>query len=112
MYPPGSELVNVSPGMDLMDEQNVSYVLSELRKSPSFWRRDSLGPFREIFYQWAVAMHKTFNLLVLPHHTQVICLLAFQRFLETQGGPQTLIAQVGTGEGKSMIIATLAIYIA
>lgn len=112
MYPPGSELVHVSPGMDLMDENNVSRVLSELRKSPSFWRRDSLGPFREIFYQWAVAMHNTFNLLVLPHHTQVICLLAFQRFLESAEGTRTLIAQVGTGEGKSMIIATLAIYIA
>merc|ERR1740130_23650 len=36
MYPPGSELVNVSSGMDLMDEKNVSNVLVELRKSPSF----------------------------------------------------------------------------
>jgi len=112
MYPPGSELVHVSPNMDLMDERNVSNVLRDLRKSPSFWRRDSLGPFREIFYQWALAMSNTFNLLVLPHHTQVICLLAFQRFLESSGGPHTLIAQVGTGEGKSMIIATLAIYVA
>jgi len=112
MYPKGSELVSLSPGMDLMDEKNVSNVLGELRKSPSFWKRDSLGPFREIFYQWAAAMHSTFNLLVLPHHTQVICLLAFQRFLESAGGPHTLIAQVGTGEGKSMIIATLAIYVA
>ena len=43
---------------------------------------DGLGLFREIFYQWALAMRSKFDLLVLPHHTQVVCLLAFRRFLE------------------------------
>eukprot|EP00971_Amphidinium_carterae_P198982 3948799-Amphidinium_carterae.1 len=75
-------------------------------------RSKGIRPFLEIFYQWAVAMQKTFNLLVLPHHTQVVCLLMFRRFLETQPPPKALIAQVGTGEGKSMIIASLAVYAA
>eukprot|EP00928_Gymnodinium_smaydae_P034972 TRINITY_DN2467_c0_g3_i1.p1 TRINITY_DN2467_c0_g3~~TRINITY_DN2467_c0_g3_i1.p1 ORF type:complete len:1653 (+),score=416.81 TRINITY_DN2467_c0_g3_i1:99-5057(+) len=110
-YPPGCELVRISEGRDLMNGKTVATVLRELRRPPGFWKRDGLGPFREIFYQWAVAMQGTFDLLVLPHHTQVICLLAFQRFLETPRGPQALIAQVGTGEGKSMIIAALAIYV-
>jgi len=53
-------------------------------------------------------------LLVLPHHTQVVCLLAFRYFLEakmTGSHPHALIAQVGTGEGKSMIIAALVVYV-
>jgi len=108
VYPPGSELVRISQGRDLMDGKKVGSVLKELRKAGD---NDVLGPFREIFYQWALAMHGKFSLLVLPHHTQVVCLLAFQRFLETARPPHTLIAQVGTGEGKSMIIAALAIYV-
>uniref|UniRef100_A0A7S2MPH4 VWFA domain-containing protein n=1 Tax=Zooxanthella nutricula TaxID=1333877 RepID=A0A7S2MPH4_9DINO len=59
-------------------------------------------------------MKDKFDLLVLPHHTQVICLLVFRCFLETKRSgsePHALIAQVGTGEGKSMIIAALALYV-
>eukprot|EP00434_Breviolum_minutum_P010957 symbB.v1.2.009663.t1/scaffold593.1/size185935/14 len=44
----------------------------------------------------------------------VVCLLAFQRFLEAPDPTaqiRALIAQVGTGEGKSMIVAALAIYV-
>merc|ERR1719335_1333614 len=101
-----------------MDQKDVSSVLEEMRRprrDPRFGG-DNLGPFRDIFYHWAVAMRSKFDLLVLPHHTQVVCLLAFRRFLETckQSGsaaPQALIAQVGTGEGKSMIIAALALYV-
>jgi len=115
MYPPGAELVRLPEGRGLMDGSNVSRVLEEIRKpGGGSGRQDGLGPFREIFYQWAVAMRSKFDLLVLPHHTQVVCLLAFQRFLEAERTPMTphaLIAQVGTGEGKSMIVAALAIYV-
>eukprot|EP00929_Paragymnodinium_shiwhaense_P059818 TRINITY_DN29929_c5_g1_i1.p1 TRINITY_DN29929_c5_g1~~TRINITY_DN29929_c5_g1_i1.p1 ORF type:complete len:1527 (-),score=324.40 TRINITY_DN29929_c5_g1_i1:107-4687(-) len=116
-YPPGSELVRMNDGRDLLDGKNVGTVLKDLRAPKNgFWKKDGLAPFREIFYQWAVAMHTTFNLLVLPHHTQVVCLLVFQRFLDLAGSgkntSQALIAQVGTGEGKSVIIAALAIYVA
>lgn len=120
-YPPGSELVTLSNDKDLTDGKIIDTVLRQLRKTthsgylPSFIAgEDSLGPFREIFYQWAVAMRNKFNLLVLPHHTQVVCMLIFRRFLESGVNgrtPHTLIAQVGTGEGKSMIVAALAIYV-
>lgn len=50
-------------------------------------------------------MKRRFDLLVLPHHTQVICLLVFRSFLESKRAAadhaHALIAQVGTGEGKS-----------
>jgi len=128
-YAPGCELVRFTEDRDLMKRTDVTHVLEQLRQ----WdHKDMLGSllpgtkpssnglavFREIFYQWAVAMHAKFNLLVLPHHTQVVCLLVFKRFLDMQpgkdadSGPHALIAQVGTGEGKSMIVAALAVYIA
>ncbi|CAK0794089.1 unnamed protein product, partial [Prorocentrum cordatum] len=115
-YPPGKELVRLSEGRGLLDNKDVETVLEEdlRRPAPSMFRSDGLGPFREIFYQWARAMHSRFDLLVLPHHTQVVTLLAFRCFLEaekTKQTPHSLIAQVGTGEGKSMIVAALAIYV-
>jgi len=121
-YPPGGELVHLSDDRNLLNPAIVNIVMQEIRNAKA-GRRDGLGIFREIFYQWALSMQKKFNLLVLPHHTQVICLLAFKHFLDAMGQqPQngavgagriarTLIAQVGTGEGKSMIVAALAIYI-
>eukprot|EP00930_Biecheleria_cincta_P042334 TRINITY_DN29121_c0_g1_i1.p1 TRINITY_DN29121_c0_g1~~TRINITY_DN29121_c0_g1_i1.p1 ORF type:complete len:1577 (+),score=242.18 TRINITY_DN29121_c0_g1_i1:81-4811(+) len=121
VYPPGSELVKLSNDKDLTDRKIIDSVLKQLRKPacsgyiPSFIAgQDSLGPFREIFYQWAVAVRNKFNLLVLPHHTQVVCMLMFRCFLESGKSsrtPHTLIAQVGTGEGKSMIVAALAVYV-
>ncbi|CAE8696196.1 unnamed protein product, partial [Polarella glacialis] len=132
-YGPGNELVHLSQSQSLMESNDVSTVLEAMRTSGARLRSPApsaggypaaarqaaqsggLNIFREIFYQWAVTMRKQFNLLVLPHHTQVVCLLAFQRFLEAphQGSAaiRALIAQVGTGEGKSMIVAALAIYV-
>lgn len=116
VYAPGRDLVRLADDKSLTDNSNIEQVLQDLRK-PSHGQ-DTLNVFREIFYQWALAMRKQFNLLVLPHHTQVVTLLAFQRFLEASTVPggvgstvHALIAQVGTGEGKSMIIAALAIYV-
>jgi len=112
-YPPGAELVRLTEKRgNLMDGKEVAAVLEEIRRAPS--GKDNLGIFRDIFYQWAVVMKSKFDLLVLPHHTQVVCLLAFRAFLEAgRAGaePHALIAQVGTGEGKSMIIAALALYV-
>mmetsp|Transcript_16583 Transcript_16583/g.30742 ORF Transcript_16583/g.30742 Transcript_16583/m.30742 type:complete len:1467 (+) Transcript_16583:61-4461(+) len=115
-YPPGSELARLSEGRSLMDGKDVSKVLEEIRAPIAGARKDDLGFFREIFYHWALAMRSKFDLLVLPHHTQVVCLLVFRHFLQqAQRDPasntHTLVAQVGTGEGKSMIIAILAIFV-
>jgi len=117
-YPPGAELVQFSSNRGLMDRKDVSDVLAEVRSPPPGRPRDQLGPFREIFYHWAVAMQSKFDLLVLPHHTQVVCLLMIHFFMQqaqqdgVRSATHALIAQVGTGEGKSMIVASLAIYVA
>jgi len=118
-YPPGAELVQFQAGRGLMDRKDVADVLAELKKPPPGRPRDQLGAFRDIFYFWALAMQQKFDLLVLPHHTQVVCLLMIHFFMQqaqTQqgvaGATHALIAQVGTGEGKSMIVASLAIYVA
>jgi len=112
-YAPGSELVRLSDDRGLVDEKDVTAVLEELRSSRPGAHGDILQAFREIFYHWALAMRSRFNLLVLPHHTQVVCLLAFQRFLQCkeETALRALIAQIGTGEGKSMIVAALSIYV-
>jgi len=112
-YPPGSELVRLSEGQSIMDGVQVTAVLEQIRRAPR-GGADCLGLFRDIFYHWACVMRSKFDLLVLPHHTQVVCLLAFRYFLEARlagPDPHAMIAQVGTGEGKSMIIAALAIYV-
>ncbi|CAK9035890.1 Hypothetical protein SCF082_LOCUS21496 [Durusdinium trenchii] len=69
-YRPGKELVDLSRSHSLMDTSDVSAVLQAMRpaQNSSF---SGLDIFREIFYQWALCMRKQFNLLVLPHHTQV-----------------------------------------
>eukprot|EP00929_Paragymnodinium_shiwhaense_P063269 TRINITY_DN3161_c0_g1_i1.p1 TRINITY_DN3161_c0_g1~~TRINITY_DN3161_c0_g1_i1.p1 ORF type:complete len:1982 (+),score=496.58 TRINITY_DN3161_c0_g1_i1:40-5946(+) len=62
----------------------------------------------------AAAMRERFNLLMLPHHTQMITLLmlgirACANNLKTL--PKTMLARVGTGEGKSWIIGMLAAFV-
>jgi len=83
-YPPGSELVRAT-GADLMSREDVDRLMAELRAPPAdVARKDGLGAFREIFYRWSEIMRAKFELLVLPHHTQVACLLVFRRFLEAR----------------------------
>jgi hypothetical protein len=56
---------------------------------------------------------KDFGVLAVPHHTQVVALLVFRAFLRGDDeSMKTLVGQVGTGEGKSMLIASLALYVA
>jgi len=68
----------------------------------------------------AEVMQKRYNVLMLPHHTQMIVVLMFAiracRTGAQQAGfgqlPKTFLARVGTGEGKSMVIGMLASFIA
>merc|ERR1719482_2118818 len=61
-------------------------------------------------------MQEKFNVLMLPHHTQMITLIMFA--IRTCGVgppsklPKTMLARVGTGEGKSWIIGMLAAFVA
>eukprot|EP00927_Polykrikos_kofoidii_P012487 TRINITY_DN15383_c0_g1_i1.p1 TRINITY_DN15383_c0_g1~~TRINITY_DN15383_c0_g1_i1.p1 ORF type:complete len:1496 (+),score=249.05 TRINITY_DN15383_c0_g1_i1:150-4637(+) len=67
----------------------------------------------------AESMKEKYNVPMLPHHTQMITLLVFaiQACQGSDGragggGPKTMLAKVGTGEGKSWIIGMLAAFIA
>jgi len=64
----------------------------------------------------AQSMKEKYNVPMLPHHTQMITLLMFacQMCKGTEGlpAPRTILARVGTGEGKSWIIGMLAAFVA
>eukprot|EP00429_Kryptoperidinium_foliaceum_P071067 CAMPEP_0176058566 /NCGR_PEP_ID=MMETSP0120_2-20121206/29181_1 /TAXON_ID=160619 /ORGANISM="Kryptoperidinium foliaceum, Strain CCMP 1326" /LENGTH=1562 /DNA_ID=CAMNT_0017392095 /DNA_START=32 /DNA_END=4720 /DNA_ORIENTATION=+ len=68
----------------------------------------------------AETMRERYNVLMLPHHTQMITLVMFAirtcgaRFAGVAGKrlPKTMLARIGTGEGKSMVIAMLAAFVA
>eukprot|EP00928_Gymnodinium_smaydae_P047246 TRINITY_DN3151_c0_g3_i1.p1 TRINITY_DN3151_c0_g3~~TRINITY_DN3151_c0_g3_i1.p1 ORF type:complete len:1490 (-),score=174.43 TRINITY_DN3151_c0_g3_i1:209-4426(-) len=67
----------------------------------------------------AESMQDQVGVLTLPHHTQMITLVMFSLLVsESCSGetrytrPKSMVAQVGTGEGKSWIIAMLAAYVA
>mmetsp|Transcript_120802 Transcript_120802/g.313667 ORF Transcript_120802/g.313667 Transcript_120802/m.313667 type:complete len:1794 (-) Transcript_120802:25-5406(-) len=70
----------------------------------------------------AECMRKKFNVVMIPHHTQIFTLLMFGvracGVLAKGGGqslanlPKTMLARVGTGEGKSLIIGMLAAFVA
>ena len=55
---------------------------------------------------------------LLPHHTQAITLLAMLEFQEVRSSKEalaiqarSLIARVGTGEGKSLLVALLTVMV-
>ena len=55
------------------------------------------------------------KLPLTPHHTQVVAMLLFAQFYEQREacaarGVRAAILQMGTGEGKSIVIAMMAIY--
>eukprot|EP00928_Gymnodinium_smaydae_P047244 TRINITY_DN3151_c0_g1_i2.p1 TRINITY_DN3151_c0_g1~~TRINITY_DN3151_c0_g1_i2.p1 ORF type:complete len:1493 (-),score=183.82 TRINITY_DN3151_c0_g1_i2:209-4426(-) len=67
----------------------------------------------------AESMQDQVGVMTLPHHTQMITLVMFSLLVSENcsGGrrselPKSMVAQVGTGEGKSWIIAMLAAYVA
>eukprot|EP00927_Polykrikos_kofoidii_P002901 TRINITY_DN11158_c0_g1_i1.p1 TRINITY_DN11158_c0_g1~~TRINITY_DN11158_c0_g1_i1.p1 ORF type:complete len:1645 (-),score=343.21 TRINITY_DN11158_c0_g1_i1:112-4962(-) len=63
----------------------------------------------------AAAMQEKFSVLMLPHHTQMITLIMLGIRACGTGIPElpkTMLARVGTGEGKSWIIGMLAAFIA
>eukprot|EP01048_Picozoa_sp_COSAG05_P008424 COSAG05_NODE_641_length_8138_cov_3.359373_1_plen_1666_part_00 len=72
---------------------------------------------KEITGQFMSWMKERTNLPMTPHHTQMIAMLLFRTFYARQnnGNPavrhlKALVAEVGTGEGKSVIIGMLAVY--
>jgi len=64
----------------------------------------------------AESMKEKYNVPMLPHHTQLVTLLMFANQICQGPGkvalPKTILARVGTGEGKSWIIGMLAAFVA
>mmetsp|Transcript_41644 Transcript_41644/g.109937 ORF Transcript_41644/g.109937 Transcript_41644/m.109937 type:complete len:1214 (-) Transcript_41644:251-3892(-) len=126
-YCPGKEMVQLA-GSELQNEEDVQQVLSQLRlpqrpaspsrsmqlETPRMDWADTIDNLRSVFYWWAQIMQAKFDLLVLPHHTQVVCMLIclefIQRRFSTLPKAGALIAEMGTGEGKSAVIASVALY--
>jgi len=76
-----------------------------------------MDAFRKIFVVLAEEKQRQYGVLMAPHHTQTIALLIFRAFLDRLGhqdleGTKALIARVATGEGKSMLIAAQAAFMA
>jgi len=64
----------------------------------------------------AESMKEKYSLPMLPHHTQLVTMLMFAIQIclgpKDKSKPTTILARVGTGEGKSWIIGMLAAYVA
>lgn len=66
----------------------------------------------QVFAEWMKRTKETVKVAMVPRNTQVLTFLTFVRIFNTVG-PSTkraFLAQVGTGEGKSLIIAIIALY--
>mmetsp|Transcript_49288 Transcript_49288/g.107270 ORF Transcript_49288/g.107270 Transcript_49288/m.107270 type:complete len:1299 (-) Transcript_49288:82-3978(-) len=113
-YCPGKELVDTT-GRNPHDENDVKELLAQLKASGGKGGQ-TMDALRTIFSWWAEIMQDKFNLLVLPHHTQIVCMLICLEFVKNGGkslpGAGAVIAEMGTGEGKSAVIAVMALYCA
>jgi len=90
-------------------------------KAPVRWVGGSFSPedwsdIIDIAAATTEVMKEKFNVLMLPHHTQMITFMMFAIRASGAGGslpmPQSILARVGTGEGKSWIIGMLAAFVA
>eukprot|EP00928_Gymnodinium_smaydae_P087193 TRINITY_DN71500_c0_g1_i1.p1 TRINITY_DN71500_c0_g1~~TRINITY_DN71500_c0_g1_i1.p1 ORF type:complete len:1425 (-),score=377.94 TRINITY_DN71500_c0_g1_i1:98-3829(-) len=112
-YAPGCELVKTA-GRDLSSQDELEAILNQLHEATKTSGCEPIDGLRPIIYSWAKVMMDKFSLLVLPHHTQVVCMIILLEFI--RGGradlpkAKALIAEVGTGEGKSAVLAMMAIY--
>ena len=67
-------------------------------------------------YMLTYIEHDPPKLPLTPHHTQVVAMLMFSQFFEQRErwmkeyGQKSVILQMKTGEGKSIVIAMMAIY--
>jgi len=95
-----------------------------MMKSPVSWRGiqfkpEDWGLVIDIVGAAADMMKQRYSVIMLPHHTQLISLLmcairvcGAKDRTATEDLPRTMLARVGTGEGKSIIIGMLAAFVA
>ena len=74
-----------------------------------------LHTLKQITAHWMRLMQERVKIQIAPHPTQSITMLLFAHWYDNcihGAEKRALLAQVGTGEGKSLIIAMLAIHFA
>jgi hypothetical protein len=113
-------LINMKKNITNLTNLDIKAKLAERKKVPSAMVAGC--PFKGT--DWAVVvdvsisaaecMAEKYKIPMLPHHTQLLTLLMFGiqlcRGSSGSGVPKTMLARVGTGEGKSWIIAMLAAF--
>ena len=112
--------------IEIEKEDSAQLILTQVEQD---WQSEA-DPGKKVMFQvtleWMKLMNERVSIPMALHHTQVITALCFAEFYKQKLAgtspmhhdkdrdkhiPVTaLIAQVGTGEGKSIVIATLAIY--
>lgn len=93
----------------------IDTLLRQLREDAL---NDAMSPEMQVLHllvaQWLEHGHSQSNTPLSIHHTQSICYLILTKLMRDAQIPgrngQCAIAKVGTGEGKSLIIAMLAVY--
>eukprot|EP00041_Stephanoeca_diplocostata_P038646 m.1538634 g.1538634 ORF g.1538634 m.1538634 type:complete len:1613 (+) comp25245_c0_seq64:367-5205(+) len=96
-------------------DEAIGTLLKDLRERSS---RDEYTPEMQVLFrlmaQWLEHGYTHFNTPISIHHTQSICYLLLTKLMREASASATscrcAIAKVGTGEGKSLIIAMLAVY--
>jgi hypothetical protein len=79
-YSPGNELVNTA-GLNLLSEKDVMDVLDQLKDTGSK-AKSTIENLRTIYFHWTHIMKEKYDLLVLPHHAQTVCILAALLYIE------------------------------
>lgn len=91
----------------------VDDVISELRAQTASSDFNADEQFlRQVFVEWMLRTKRLVNIAMVPRNTQVLTFLIFAEILSTRhpSSKGAFLAQIGTGEGKSLIIAMLALY--
>ena len=119
-------LVNISE-ISLVKDGAADEIFAKVAEKMAAESNPGIKTMYQVNLEWMKRMLKSVSIPMALHHTQVITALCFAEFYqrhidkdhiyhedpERKGSkiPVTaLIAQVGTGEGKSVVIATLALY--
>ena len=103
-------------GSDDAENAMIADLLRPRRRDPRV-----IQLLKEMTARFMEHMKRKLQFVVTPHHTQILTILVFHEFYTRRQYPgaaaseavrdlNTLVAEVGTGEGKSIIIAMLAVY--
>ena len=103
--------------MDLTDAGSINAFITRLAAAGAA-NSSVLGVLQQIAAEWMLKTYEKVQTPMAPRNAQVITFLMCAEWAKLRLGKaapdeqRTLVARVGTGEGKSLIIAMIAIYCA